>query len=289
MTYLDSVVVDFAKWFTSKYNTLTFVVNNAGIHYAMDGAAKLFENKAALSRQGYDEVFATNYLGHFLLTELLLPSIKFGRIVSLSSSYHFQSDGKGLFTDNANVLPNAADGMIQNFDHRYHAYSITKLAQILHVKELQRRLNNNSNKEKSNNNVKIIAICPGWVKTKMIPNGAIGKVLFYLAFNQRAGILSSLTALFEPSLQGGEFVGNAIVPCSQQVWFGTVLDVLTWLDIRYYVLDIWALIFAFTQVDTYGKNILTASKESQDAIQGARFYDWTIQQLQSKGYLQKAT
>jgi NAD(P)-dependent dehydrogenase (short-subunit alcohol dehydrogenase family) len=57
---------------------LSALVNNAGI----GGSSKYSKNA-----QGHEMTFATNHLGHFLLTILLLPSIT-GCIINVSSEVH---------------------------------------------------------------------------------------------------------------------------------------------------------------------------------------------------------
>lgn len=53
----------------------------------------------AETRDGYESQFSTNYLGHFLLTHLLLPSLKAAgsretkaRIVNVSSCAHMAGE-----------------------------------------------------------------------------------------------------------------------------------------------------------------------------------------------------
>lgn len=59
---------------------ITSLVNNAGI-----GGSPQFKQ----SEQGYEAIFATNHLGHFLLTLLCLPLLAEGaRIVNVSSEVH---------------------------------------------------------------------------------------------------------------------------------------------------------------------------------------------------------
>ena len=98
---LDSVA-SFAQHFLTNHTQLHYLVNNAGIHYVSmdDGAPMKNLSIPLVSPQGYDLAFATNYLGHFLLTELLLPLIAetstFGAVINIASTFHYQSDGSML-------------------------------------------------------------------------------------------------------------------------------------------------------------------------------------------------
>jgi len=74
-------VREFAKAFLAKNAPLTALINNAGVM-----ACPL-----ARTPQGYEMQFATNHLGHFLLTGLLAPALRAGapaRVVSVSSRGH---------------------------------------------------------------------------------------------------------------------------------------------------------------------------------------------------------
>jgi NAD(P)-dependent dehydrogenase (short-subunit alcohol dehydrogenase family) len=74
-------VREFASAFLAKKAPLTALINNAGVM-----ACPL-----ARTPQGYEMQFATNHLGHFLLTGLLAPALRAGapsRVVSVSSRGH---------------------------------------------------------------------------------------------------------------------------------------------------------------------------------------------------------
>ena len=54
--------------------------------YALDNNAEISGMKTGTTEDGYDIVFQSNHLGHFLLTNLLLPQIEHdGRILNISS------------------------------------------------------------------------------------------------------------------------------------------------------------------------------------------------------------
>jgi NAD(P)-dependent dehydrogenase (short-subunit alcohol dehydrogenase family) len=97
---------------------LDLLVNNAGVMVP------------PLSRtaEGFELQFGTNHLGHFALTNLLLPEIT-GRVVTVSSTGH--RIGRIDFDD-------------LNWEHKpyrpWRAYGQSKLANLLFTAELQRRL-----------------------------------------------------------------------------------------------------------------------------------------------------
>ena len=60
-------VRDCAKALTDKLNQIDILINNAGSYNCPEGMK---------TKEGYDMQFGTNHLGHFLLTNLLLPLMK---------------------------------------------------------------------------------------------------------------------------------------------------------------------------------------------------------------------
>ncbi|XP_074588081.1 short-chain dehydrogenase TIC 32 B, chloroplastic-like [Curcuma longa] len=123
-------VREFSDRFLSMNLPLNILINNAGVMYGP------FE----LSEDDMEMQFATNHMGHFLLTNLLLPKIKStaeetgieGRIVNLSSADHLTTyRGGGINFEKIN------DEAAYNAKF---AYGQSKLANILHANELARRL-----------------------------------------------------------------------------------------------------------------------------------------------------
>ena len=112
-------VRDFADAFLSEHDGLDVLVNNAGVLGAPYG----------LTVDGVETHFATNHLGHFALTNLLLPHIR-DRVVVTSSREH--RSGSGLDLDDLNW---------ERRKYRtFAAYAQSKLANLLFMSELQRRL-----------------------------------------------------------------------------------------------------------------------------------------------------
>ncbi|XP_068307443.1 short-chain dehydrogenase TIC 32, chloroplastic-like [Pyrus communis] len=119
----------FATDYTSSGLPLNILTNNAGI------MATPFK----LSKDNIELHFATNHLGHFLLTNLLLETMKTtsrerkteGRIVNVSSLGHRYIYSDGFCFDKI-----SDDSRYQ----KYYAYGQSKLTNILHANELTRRL-----------------------------------------------------------------------------------------------------------------------------------------------------
>lgn len=143
LTSLKSVK-SFVNNFLDKFSTLDGLVNNAAIMFGP-------EKKTI---DGNEIQLSTNYLGHFLLSELLLPVLKNSlnsRIIHTSSVMHERGH---------------IDLEDLNFEKRkynkYEAYYQSKLAQILYARYQAKLLNNTS--------VKVVSLHPGWVQTPLIKN-----------------------------------------------------------------------------------------------------------------------
>ncbi|KAH1115529.1 hypothetical protein J1N35_008907 [Gossypium stocksii] len=117
----------FASQYQSSNLPLNLLINNAGV---MATPFMLSQDKIELQ-------FATNHLGHFLLTDLLLETMKRtaresnieGRIVNVSSEGHRIAYSEGIRFDKIND---------ESGYYTWYAYGQSKLANILHAKELAR-------------------------------------------------------------------------------------------------------------------------------------------------------
>ncbi|XP_073011618.1 short-chain dehydrogenase TIC 32, chloroplastic-like [Typha latifolia] len=118
----------FASDFKSRDLPLNILINNAGV----------MATPFLLSHDGIELQFATNYVGHFLLTDLLLENMKNtsreskveGRIVNVSSEGHKFAYKEGVRFDKINE---------QSGYNSIGAYGQSKLSNILHANELSRR------------------------------------------------------------------------------------------------------------------------------------------------------
>ena len=136
------------------------LVNNAGVMAV----------PYALTRDGFESQIGTNHLGHFALTNLLLPKIA-DRVVTVSSMAHWFG-AISLKDINWKARPYSA----------WLAYGQSKLANLLFTKELQRRLS------AAGSDVRAHAAHPGYSATNL--QGHTGNRIgtpFWLAANKVAG------------------------------------------------------------------------------------------------------
>ncbi|KAL3599075.1 hypothetical protein D5086_006993 [Populus alba] len=151
---LDLCSMSSVREFASKYNSsgfpLNILINNAGI----------MASPYLLSKDNIELQFATNYLSHFLLTNLLMDNLKNtaresnreGRIVNLSSSAHRHPFPGGIRFDTIN--DEAGYGSIK-------AYGQSKLATLLHANELARRF------KEEGVNITANSLHPGGIHTNL--------------------------------------------------------------------------------------------------------------------------
>jgi len=141
-----SSVREFVVRFRQKYQKLNVLINNAGIMCGGRGQTE----------DGFNRVMATNYLGPFLLTNLLLLLLKQteeARIINVSSVAH---------------LWGGIDLGDLNFKKRWVStgpYASSKLALILFIQELSERL--------KGTNITANALHPGIVATNIYRIGTL--------------------------------------------------------------------------------------------------------------------
>ena len=183
---LDLADLDSVRAFAEAWDgDLDVLVNNAGVMATPQGRTK----------DGFELQLGTNHLGHFALTNLLLPHVS-DRVVTVSSTAH---RGGSINFDDLNWE--------RRRYQRWLAYGQTKLANLLFTLELQRRL------AEADSDVRAVAAHPGWAATNLqshtgsaLQNGvmAIGNKLW--AQSDEMGALPTLYAATE-DIPGGSYVG----------------------------------------------------------------------------------
>lgn len=137
----------FAERVLSTHDALNGLVNNAGVMNTPQGKTV----------DGFETQLGTNHLGHYLLTELLLPALRRGapsRVVNVSSCYHDMAQGREgrIDFDDLHFERRKYDG--------WEAYAQSKLANVLHAKALAARLEGSG--------VTTASVHPGWVRTNLV-------------------------------------------------------------------------------------------------------------------------
>jgi NAD(P)-dependent dehydrogenase (short-subunit alcohol dehydrogenase family) len=183
---LDAVRA-FAERFRAEHERLDLLINNAGVMAPPERvAAGPFELQ-----------FATNHLGHFALTGLLLDRVEptAGRVVTVSSGAH--RIGRIAFDD---LQSERSYG-------RWRAYGQSKLANLLFTFELDRRL------RAAGSRIRATAAHPGYASTRLqtaVARGAERAVMPFvnrlLAQSAADGALPTLYAAVA-DVPGGSFAG----------------------------------------------------------------------------------
>ncbi len=184
---LASIDTYVAQFLTAE-TKLDLLINNAGL-MAIDESRTV---------DGFEMQLGVNHLGHFALTAMLMPvllSTPQSRVVSMSSSAHRK--GKMDFDDL----------MFERRPYsRWSAYAQSKLANLLFILELNRRLGASSQ-------TKALAAHPGVANTNLGQNagGIIGFGFRIsaplIAHSALKGAMPALRAASDPDAKGGQFYG----------------------------------------------------------------------------------
>ena len=183
---LDLADLDSVRAFAAETTEpIDVLINNAGVMAVPLGR----------TAQGFETQFGVNHLGHFALTNLLLPQIT-DRVVSLSSGAH-----------RAGHIELGDLNWERRRYQRWSAYGQSKLANLLFVLELERRLT------AAGSPVRALAAHPGYSATNLqfhsgnrVMDRLMGVGNRILAQSQEMGALPTLYAVSQ-DLPGGSYVG----------------------------------------------------------------------------------
>ena len=178
------------------------------------GISRFTSKEKEITSEGFDIIFVSNHLGHFLLTKLLLPLMeKKGKIFYTSSDMHNPplKEGEKFEWLGVEALAHPSDDFA--VDQIRYAYS--KLCNLYTVYELNRKL------KEEKKEIFVNAFNPGLMKTHLV-KGQNESFYDYVKINmpERYGDLdSSSTALAELVysediiLSSGHFYDRSIRPC----------------------------------------------------------------------------
>ncbi|KAL2229462.1 UNVERIFIED_CONTAM: Short-chain dehydrogenase TIC 32 B, chloroplastic [Sesamum indicum] len=195
----------FADNFIALNLPLNILINNAGIMFC----------PYELSEDGIEMQFATNHLGHFYLTNLLLEKMKDtanstgieGRIINLSSVAHLHTYEEGIRFEHINDN--------SSYDDK-KAYGQSKLANILHANELSRQL------QAEGINITVNSVHPGLIMTNLFKYsgflmhfdaGILKICTFILWKNVHQGAATTCYIALHPGLKGVS--GKYFVDCNK--------------------------------------------------------------------------
>ncbi|TVU13475.1 hypothetical protein EJB05_40533 [Eragrostis curvula] len=201
---LDLSSLSSVRRFVDNFNALNLplniLINNAGVAFA----------PFTLSEDGIELQFATNHLGHFLLTDLLLEKIKVtakengieGRVVIVSSDSYKHPYGEGIRFDKIND---------RSGYNSIYAYGQSKLANILHSNELSNRLKEQDEK------VTVNSLHPGAVVTNIARHwgfiqGILSTVGKFVVKGVEQGAATVCYLALHPQVAG--VTGNYFVDCN---------------------------------------------------------------------------
>ncbi|KAJ3091813.1 hypothetical protein HK102_013337 [Quaeritorhiza haematococci] len=180
-----------ADSFLSLKKPLHLLINNAGIG-----------NVQGLSAQGFEITFATNVLGHYLLTRKLLPVLKAStpaRIINLSSTWSLRATSPYDYS----TLRNSESWIVG----RLNRYGDSKMGNVLFTKALVRRLKDSG--------VTAFSVHPGVVASEIwraIPWPLHPLVMAFMR-TEEEGAETTMFVATQPtsSLTNGEFYADCAV------------------------------------------------------------------------------
>ena len=164
---------------------LDVLINNAGVMAVPEQHTK----------DGFEMQLGTNHLGHFALTNLLLPHVR-DRVVVVASGAHRIGS---IHLDDLNWERHGYS--------RWRAYGQSKLANLLFMSELQRRL------DEAGSSIRVTAAHPGYAATNLqhrtenvVQNALMAIGNRVVAQSEEMGALPTLFAATQ-DLPGDTYVG----------------------------------------------------------------------------------
>ncbi|CAI0476210.1 unnamed protein product [Linum tenue] len=170
-----------------------------------------------LSTDKIELQFATNHVGHFLLTHLLLDTMKStaresnqeGRIIIVSSEGHRLSYKEGIRFDKIN---NEAEY------NNVRAYGQAKLANILHANELARLLKFSLFNQEEGINITANSLHPGVIATNLYRHTGViatitNAISRFVLKNVQQGAATTCYVALHPKVKGvtGEYFSDSNV------------------------------------------------------------------------------
>jgi NAD(P)-dependent dehydrogenase (short-subunit alcohol dehydrogenase family) len=182
---LEYVHLDLSDLASVRTCAAAILARNTPIHGLINNAG--MAGARGLTKDGFELTFATNHLGHYLFTRLLLDRLKqagHARIVNVASASHYQA--KAIDWAALNKPTRSVTGL--------HEYAVSKLSNVLFTKELARRLDGSG--------VTTYAVHPGVVATDVWRNvpAPVRWVIKKFMITPEDGAVASLRCATDPAL-----------------------------------------------------------------------------------------
>ena len=175
------------------------------------------------------------------------------------------------------------------------SYGDSKLAQVLHMHALNRRLGQKNSKvqvsaEEGQTNppltntplfgarVQAVAFCPAWAATGIAPEGIARAVMGALAHPIEQSIHGLIHAVLHPDVKAGDFVGNTNIVSYLPFKEHWLLSPLHWngFHLRDNLVDSFAMIMMLVQKFNFGAFVQDTSPESKDEQLQEKLYEWSM-------------
>uniref|UniRef100_A0A7S2UW49 Protochlorophyllide reductase n=1 Tax=Fibrocapsa japonica TaxID=94617 RepID=A0A7S2UW49_9STRA len=173
---------------------LHILINNAGIMLVPWGTTK----------DSFERHIGVNHMGHFLLTNLLIEDLNKqpgGKVVNLASIAYAATYSEGIKLDKLKIKN---DGEVDGEYNKLKAYGQSKLANLLHAKELNRRLIENDMPTRA------YSCHPGVIHTNLFKETGLMGWLFMNLFspilkNTAQGAATAMFCALSPKAEPGRF------------------------------------------------------------------------------------
>ncbi|MGN8071003.1 SDR family NAD(P)-dependent oxidoreductase [Mucilaginibacter sp. 22184] len=180
---------EFAEDVAGRFEKVEILLHNAGVMAAAESRTS----------DGWDFELATNFIGPFLLTNLLLPYMdnESGRIITVTSDEYEKVKAQDINIQNPLERKEKTDPM--------RWYGITKLYVLMFAIELQKKL------ERSGSNIKSLTAHPGLAGTDLAANIPSPTTRFFMKFGMKlmgqspkSGARSFVHAALSADVKGGQ-------------------------------------------------------------------------------------
>ncbi len=207
---IESIPLDLSSFASVRQCAADFHAKGYPLHLLINNAGGAVPGKtASFSKDGFELTLATNHLGHFLLTNLLLDDLKQSapaRVITVSSRLHdpAYSRGPGADFDYNNLKG-------EKYYNPQVFYRNSKLANMWFAYELNRRL--------AGTGVTSNAVCPGFVPEaignrrkspldRLLYNGILARMPFARSLDEASA--SYLVAATDPRYArvGGKLIAD---------------------------------------------------------------------------------